>query len=126
MSDQTILIVEDNEIQREGVAAVLRKAGYRVILASDATEAIALLTKGGSANLILLDMMIPQPGTDGWRFMERRKKRPVLASVPVLIMTAMGIASDAWAASLGACALIRKPMEVELLLSKVKECLDGC
>jgi CheY-like chemotaxis protein len=120
VSEKTILLVEDNEVQREGLAVVLRKEGYTALPAADAAEAITMVQRVVTPDLILLDMMIPPPATDGWRFMEVRKRNPALASVPVIIMTALGIASEEWAASLGACGLIRKPAEVASLLAEIR------
>ena len=120
MSGKTILLVEDNEVQREGLAVVLRKEGYTALPAADAGEAMTMVQRVVTPDLILLDMMIPSPAADGWRFMEARKRNPALASVPVVIMTALGIASEEWAASLGACGLIRKPTEVASLLAEIR------
>jgi CheY-like chemotaxis protein len=70
-------------------------------------------------------MMIPPPGCDGWRFLERRKRLPGADTVPVLLITGLAVSSDEWAASLGACGLIRKPVEVEDLLAVIRKCLPG-
>jgi CheY-like chemotaxis protein len=121
MSDKTILLVEDNEIQREGAALVLRREGYTVHAAADGREALALVNGGVAPDLLLLDMTMPPP--DGWRILALRKKNPALASVPVVILTGLGVAHEEWAASLGACALIRKPVETAELLAEVRRCL---
>ena len=121
MSEKTILIVEDNEVQREGLAVVLRKEGYNVIAAVGGGDAVAILDRVATPNLILLDMMIPPP--DGWRFMAMRKKIPALAAAPVVIITALGVAHEEWAKSLGARELIRKPVETEALLQCVRRSL---
>ena len=118
MPGKTILIVEDNEVQREGLAAVLRKEGYTVIAAVGGSEAVAILQRIATPDLILLDMMIPPP--DGWRFMAMRKTNPLLAAAPVVIITALGVASPEWAASLGACGLLRKPVDTEPLLAEIR------
>jgi CheY-like chemotaxis protein len=120
VSEKTILLVEDNEVQREGLAVVLRNEGYTVVPTADAAEAMTILERVVTPDLVLLDMMIPSPAADGWRFMETRKRSPALASVPVLIMTALGIASEEWAASLGASGLIRKPTEAGPLLAEIR------
>ncbi len=125
MSGKTILIVEDNEIQREGLAIVLRKAAYEVLPSEEAGDAIATLNRIVAPDLIILDMMMPTPATDGWRFMEERKKYPALFAVPVLIMTAMDAASEEWAKSLGARGLVRKPADTDTLLAEVRRCLGN-
>ena len=121
MSKKAILIVEDNEVQREGLTIVLRKEGYTVLAAADGQEAISVVGVG-LPDLILMDMMIPPP--DGWSLMKLWKKNPALASVPVVIMTSLGVASEEWASSLGACGLIRKPVDTEPLLAEVRRCLE--
>jgi CheY-like chemotaxis protein len=121
MAGKAILLVEDNEVQREGITVVLSRAGYLVIPVADGQETLALLNSGVTPDLILMDMMMPPP--DGWHIMAMRQKTPALASVPVAIMTSLGVASEEWAADLGACALIRKPVEVEPLLAEIRRCL---
>ena len=123
MSEKTILIVEDNEIQREGLAIVLRKAAYDVLPSMEAGDAIATLNRIVAPDLIILDMMMAPPASDGWRFMEERKKYPALCKIPVLIMTGMSEANEEWAKSLCACGLLRKPAETDLLLAEVRRCL---
>jgi CheY-like chemotaxis protein len=124
MSEETILVVEDNEIQREGTALVLRREGFRVFPAAGGKEALALLSSGVAPDLVLLDMTMPPP--DGWRIMAMREKAAGLASVPVVLLTGLGVAHEEWAATLGACALIRKPVETAELLAAVRRCLDEC
>jgi CheY-like chemotaxis protein len=112
--------VEDDPIFREGLAVILRKEGYQVLLAQNGREALDRLHDGPEPDLVLLDMMLPIE--DGWRLMERRRQNPALASIPVLIATALGVGSAQWAASLGACGYLRKPVEIETLLAEVKRC----
>ena len=124
MSEKTILIVEDNEVQREGLAVVLRREGFTVLAAAGGSDAVSIIERVATPDLILLDMMIPPP--DGWRFMKLRRKSPALAAAPVVIMTGLGVASEEWAKGLGACGLIRKPVEVEPLLAEIRRCLSPC
>jgi CheY-like chemotaxis protein len=120
-SGKTLLIVEDNEVTREGLAIVLRREGFAVESAVDGHEAMDRLRAGPAPDLILLDMMTPR--MDGWRFLERRRRDAALAAVPVLITTALGIASPEWAASLGAAGCLRKPIETEELIQAVRRLL---
>lgn len=121
MDERPILIVEDNAIQREGLAVVLRQQGYAVSLAADGREALGLIRSGLAPCLILLDMMMPVARGDGWHFLEERKRLPELARVPVVITTALGVESPEWADGLGASGLLRKPLDVEPLLAQVKQ-----
>jgi CheY-like chemotaxis protein len=118
LQGKLILVVEDNEVVREGLAVVLGRFGCRVSLAADGSEALALLRGGLRPHLILLDMLTP--GLDGWGFLDQRRRDPELAGIPVVITTALGVASEEWAAALGAVGLLRKPVQTELLLDEVR------
>src|SRR5437016_13712865 len=109
MAAETILVVEDNDIQREGMAVILRQHGYSVVLMEDAEKALVYLRTNLRPHLILLDMMFPARVCDGWTFLDVRKQYPPLASIPVLITTAVGTACDEWAISLGAVGCLQKP-----------------
>ena len=122
MPGSTVLVIEDNSIQREGLAAVLRQQGFTVLTAENGSDALNRLSSG-IPDLILLDMLMP--GWDGWWFLEQRKRLPALASVPVIITTALSVAGGDWASSLGAARLLRKPFEVEPLLAEIRRCLGG-
>jgi CheY-like chemotaxis protein len=119
MAGETILIIEDNTIQREGLAVVLRQQGFSVLSAANGRKALELLDQD-VPDLIVLDMLISETDSDGWWFLKQRLQVPRLAAVPVLIMTALRVASDEWAASLGAAGLIRKPCEVEPLMAAIR------
>ena len=125
MAGSTILVIEDNTTQREGLATVLRQQGFTVLMAVDGNDALHRLSSGPFPDLILLDMLIPRGDGDGWWFLQQRKRIRSLASVPVLITTAIPVAGREWASSLGAAGLVRKPYEVELLLAEIHRCLEG-
>jgi CheY-like chemotaxis protein len=110
--------VEDNEVAREELAFVLRREGYAVDVVADGRAALERLRGGPAPGLILLDMMTPR--LDGWRFLEQRGTDPALAAVPVVILTALGVASAEWAASLGAAHCLRKPWDTDSLLRTVR------
>jgi CheY-like chemotaxis protein len=88
---QTLLMVEDDETARQGLAVVLEQAGYVVVTAANGREALTYL-RHHLPPLIRLDMMMP--AADSWHFMRRRAQGAALASVPVLIMTAIGAAGE--------------------------------
>lgn len=119
MQPSTILIIEDDEGPRASVAAILAAEGYQVAPAAHGREALNLLASGLQPNLILLDMIGPH--VDGWHFMAMRGVDPVLALIPVVVMTGLSIASDEWAKSLGAVALLRKPIHPARLLELVRQ-----
>lgn len=123
MAGKTIMIIEDDSIQREMLATELRQQGFAVDAATEGSEAINRMSSAAAPDLILLDMLQPNGERDGWWFLNQRQRIPVLASVPVVIVTSLSVACEAWAASLGASGLLRKPFEVENLLAEIQECL---
>ncbi len=116
---RVILVVEDNDVSREGFANVLRRAGYGVMLAADGREASNLLQSGESPDLVLLDMLMPV--LDGWQFLKWRAARPQPA-VPVIITTGTNLSSE-WARDHGCQGFLRKPIETAALLEEVGRCL---
>jgi CheY-like chemotaxis protein len=117
----TILIVEDDVIARTGLSALLQAHGYLTHEVADAAEAMDRFRFGLAPDAVLLDMILP--GNDGWSFLSQRRQDKLLASVPVVIMTAIGIASEEWARSLGAVGLLRKPIDADRLLGTLA-CLE--
>ncbi len=121
MAQPTVLVVEDDPLQREGLARVLEREGYAVAVAASPGAALALLEGPHAPDLVLLDMLHPrsQDG-DGWHFLYRRQQSPDLQAIPVVIVTALGNASAEWAASLGADGLLRKPVDGDQVLAEVR------
>jgi CheY-like chemotaxis protein len=124
MAGETILVIEDNVIQREGIAFLLREAGYNVLTAKDGREGLSWLRSEPAPDLILLDMMMPR-GLDGWHFLTARKESPAVAAIPVLITTGITAASEEWVVALGGCGLLRKPFDADALLALVDKCLEA-
>ncbi len=123
MAAGTILVIEDNTIQRLELVTVLHRQGFRVLTATDGNEALNRLTNAPIPDIILLDMLNPAGHGDGWWFLEQRKRMPALASVPVIVTTSLPSACQEWAASLGAAGFLCKPFEVEALLVEIRRCL---
>ena len=69
--------------------------------AENGTQALELL-RAGKPDVILLDMLLPGTGGDGWSVMERIRSTPAWADIPVIIVTGLEVASVEWAKSLGA------------------------
>jgi CheY-like chemotaxis protein len=122
MPAKTLLIVEDDDMQREGLESLLRNEGYTVIATNDSADALEQMRKGADPDLILLDMMVPAPAQDGWYFIEKRRRLPHLAKVPVVIVTGLDIASLEWVLSLGASGLVKKPIVCNTLLTEIQRC----
>jgi CheY-like chemotaxis protein len=113
--------VEDDDTTREAFGIVLKDHGYGVALARTGQDALQYLQTHVPPDLISLDMFMP--GMDGWHFLKLRYRRWL--AVPVIITTALRIGSDEWAKSLGACALLEKPVEPSALLEQVRTCLGS-
>ena len=117
-SPRTLLVVEDNDAAREGLAVVLRREGYRVLLAEHGEEALRHLQTEAGPDLVLLDMLMPV--LDGWHLLARLWQNEPL--VPIIITTG-SIVTREWALEHGCRGFLRKPIEAELLLEEVRRCL---
>jgi CheY-like chemotaxis protein len=119
-TDKTLLVVEDNEVAREGLAVILRREGYAVALAADGQQGLDYLAANPAPDLILLDMLMPV--LDDWRFLELL--RPRADRVPVIVTTGT-VFSREWAAEHGCAGFIKKPIDTESLLAEVRRCLGA-
>jgi CheY-like chemotaxis protein len=117
-SRKTILVIDDSQVEREGLAAILRQEGYSVCVAEDGARALGMLQAGPKVDVILMDVLLPR--MDGWDFLRELKRHPALGALPVVIVTALGVASPEWAGSLGAAACYRKPYSVGALLERLR------
>lgn len=111
-----VLIVDDDADLRETLCTALADEGYECTGAANGAEALARLRSGDMPQLILLDLMMPV--MDGWTFREEQKKDPRLAGIPVLVLSASPLTAEHLGDSLRA---IRKPMDLDVLLSAVNE-----
>jgi CheY-like chemotaxis protein len=114
-----ILVVEDNEVSRAGLAAVLRRAGYGVVPACNGEEALAALRAGPPPGLILLDMLMPV--LDGWHFLGRLHLGG--PHPPVVVTTGTAVVGREWAQDHGCAGCLRKPVDPEELLDEVRRVL---
>jgi CheY-like chemotaxis protein len=118
-----ILIVEDNEMNRDMLARRLARRGYEVLVAVDGAEGIASAQKQ-VPDLILMDMSLPV--VDGWEAARRLKADPGTASIPIVALTAHAMAGDRNKALNAGCdAYQTKPVELPRLLETMQELLDG-
>ena len=124
MAGKTILIIEDNTLHREMLTTALTKQGFTVVTATEGNDALNRLSSSPVPNLNLLDMLLPSGNFDGWWFLHQRQRIPALAAIPVVITTALIVASEAWAVSLGAASLLHKPFDAAALLAEVRRHLD--
>lgn len=113
-----ILVVEDDNAIREVLTDVLESEGYQVLNAPNGQEAIRLLRSSTLPCLILLDLMMPV--MNGWQFRDEQRQDPVLAPVPVVVISAdSDLASKA--AAIKANDFLKKPIEINRLLDTVEQ-----
>lgn len=115
-SDFRILVVDDIEDNLFLLQTVLETEGYRVDTAGSGTTALAKVNDS-PPNLILMDVMMPD--MNGYEVTRQIRQNPNLPFVPILMVTAYDVISTGQDLALEANNFIRKPIEFELLLSKV-------
>jgi two-component system, cell cycle response regulator DivK len=117
----TILIVEDNEMNRDMLSRRLKTRGYDVLLAVDGEDGIHVARKS-SPDLILMDMSLPV--VDGWEATRSLKADAALRSIPIIALTAHAMANDRQKAFEAGCDdYDTKPIELTRLLAKMETLL---
>lgn len=112
-----ILLVED-DLEIQGILAeLLALEGHEVFLASNGREALDLLRRGPTPQVILLDLMMPV--MNGWDFRVRQLQSPAIAGIPVIVMT--GVDEPPLPISLRPAAYLRKPLEFSRLVAVIAE-----
>lgn len=113
-----VLLVEDNEMNRDMLSRRLIRNGYDVVIAVNGQEGLEMAT-GEKPDLILMDMSLPV--LDGWEATRRLKADPATASIPVIALTAHAMESDKEKALAAGCDdFDTKPIELPRLLEKMK------
>ncbi|MBE7502292.1 MAG: response regulator [Verrucomicrobiales bacterium] len=118
-----ILLVEDNEMNRDMLSRRLERKGYAVVCALDGQQGLDQ-ARAQAPDLILMDMSLPV--LDGWEATRRLKADPALQRIPVIALTAHAMASDEQRAREAGCDdYDTKPIELPRLLSKIQALLDS-
>jgi two-component system, cell cycle response regulator DivK len=116
-----ILLVEDNEMNRDMLSRRLAKRGYDVAIAVDGEQGVAMARSEAPA-LILMDMSLP--GLDGWEATRQLKANPEIHSIPVVALTAHAMSGDREKAIAAGCDdFDTKPIELDRLLGKIEALL---
>src|SRR5205823_2109121 len=102
---------------RDALTVTLRYEGYEVEGVGNGEEAMRQMRGGSLPDLILLDLMMPV--MDGWQFRREQQRDPLLADIPVVVVTADGNAQPR-AAAAGIHDYLRKPIDLEELLQIIK------
>ena len=117
-----ILLVEDNEMNRDMLSRRLIRSGYEIVLAVDGAQGVAMAASA-APDLVLMDMSLPV--LDGWEATRRLKGDPATRGVPVIALTAHAMAGDeAKAREAGCDDFDTKPVEYPRLLSKIEGLLQ--
>ncbi len=117
-----ILLVEDNEMNRDMLSRRLIRSGYEVVLAVDGEQGVALAASG-RPDVVLMDMSLPV--LDGWEATRRLKADPATRETPVIALTAHAMAGDEKKAREAGCDdFDTKPVEFARLLSKIEGLLQ--
>lgn len=116
-----LLLVEDNELNRDMLSRRLARRGYEVVFAQDGQAAVDAAAKL-APDLILMDMSLPV--IDGWEATRRIKADQGLRTIPVIALTAHAMQGDANRALAAGCDEFEtKPVEFERLLAKIEQLL---
>ena len=116
-----ILLVEDNELNRDMLSRRLIRRGYEVVMAGDGAEALVGAARE-RPDLILLDMSLPT--MDGWEAARRLKADIALRAIPVIALTAHAMSGDRERALDAGCdEFDTKPIEFDRLLAKMASLL---
>ncbi|MBE9180923.1 response regulator [Oculatella sp. LEGE 06141] len=119
----TVLVVDDSMTMQGMISSTLQQAGYQVVQARDGREAIAQLQQHPAIQLVISD--IDMPNMNGFEFLTHRRKDPLLANVPVVIISTRGDKQYRQLASqLGAVAYFTKPYNEAELLKTIHPILE--
>ena len=117
-----ILVVEDNEMNRDMLTRRLQRRGYEVLIALDGAQGLAM-AQSESPALILMDISLPV--LDGWEATRRLKMAPETKSIPVIALTAHAMSGDRERCIEAGCDdFDTKPVEIARLVGKIETLLN--
>jgi CheY-like chemotaxis protein len=112
-----ILLVEDNEMNRDMLSRRLQRKGFEVEMAVDGKQGVEMALRGGY-DLILMDMSLPE--IDGWEATRRVREAPATKNIPIIALTAHAMSGDREKAMAAGCNdYDTKPVELDRLLGKI-------
>lgn len=118
----TILLVEDNDMNRDMLSRRLKRKGFQVHTALDGVQSIEL-AHTSQPDIILMDLSLPR--LDGWEASRRLKAAPETRTIPILALTAHAMSGDRSRALAAGCDdYDTKPIELNRLLYKIDKLLD--
>jgi CheY-like chemotaxis protein len=114
-----ILLVEDNEMNRDMLSRRLARKGYEILLAVDGGEGVAM-AKSQQPDLILMDMSLPV--LDGWEATRAIRAEPATRAIPIIALTAHAMDGErAKALEAGCNDFDTKPVDLPRLLEKIEQ-----
>lgn len=117
-----LLLVEDNEMNRDMLSRRLERKGYQVVMAVDGQQGVEM-ARAEKPDLILMDMSLPV--LDGWAATRQIKAAPETATIPVIALTAHAMQGDEERARAAGCDdYDTKPIDLPRLLQKIEARLE--
>jgi CheY-like chemotaxis protein len=121
MTASRVLIVDDNPVNLKLTASVLEFAGYQILAATDANQALAVIRQT-PPDLILMDIALP--GMDGLTLTRQLKADPATRHIPIVALTASAMKGDDQKAKAAGCdGYITKPIDTRKFAGQVAEIL---
>lgn len=116
-----ILLVEDNEMNRDMLSRRLQRRGYEVAMATDGLAGVEM-ARTRAYDLVLMDMSLPE--IDGWEATRRIREDPATKTLPIIALTAHAMSGDRDKAIAAGCDdYDTKPIELDRLLAKIEALL---
>jgi CheY-like chemotaxis protein len=117
-----ILLVEDNELNRDMLSRRLMRRGFEVLMAEDGEQCVHM-ARTETPDVILMDMSLPV--VDGWEAARRLKAAPETRPIPIIALTAHAMSGDRERALEAGCDdYDTKPVDFALLLAKIRALLE--
>jgi len=118
-----LLLVEDNEMNRDMLSRRLKRAGYDVLCAPDGPTGVRLAAET-LPDLVLMDVALGE--MDGWEATQLIKASPVTRHIPIIALTAHALSSDRdRSVDVGCCDFDTKPVDLPRLLGKIDNALSN-
>ena len=122
-SEPIILLVEDNEVNRDMLVRRLQRAGHKVATAGDGESALTAMREQHPA-VVLMDMNLPVK--DGWTACREAQQDASIAGIPIIALTAHAMEEDKYRALEAGCSdYATKPVDFPDLLTKIAAQLDA-
>jgi len=114
MTPATVLVVDDDPHLQKLMKKFLQLEGFTSVLAGNGQEALTYLRGGGGASCIVLDLRMPV--MDGWAFRKAQRQDPILAGIPVVVLSGVDPSDD-----LEPAASFNKPVSFPALIKVVRQ-----